>query len=744
MSKRKLKRQLGLAQVVMLGTAGTIGAEIFVLTGHAAGMAGPAFVLALLIGGLLSYSIALNYGEMASAFPETGGAMTYVREAWGRNLITFLVGSLDCLSSTFYAALSAVGFAYSVAVFFPFLPVVPTAIGIILIFIVLNVLGVGNIGNAQIVLGGILLLLLGVYVFCGFFLPGGFQWNTFLPDGELFIHENAWTNFSSILSTIALAYVAYIGFEVIADDAEEIKDPDRNLPRGILISLTLCLIFYPVISMVTLGTVPWKELAGSDVALTTAVARFLPGFGPLMMGVAGIIATVTTLNSAMLSATREAFTLSRDGMWPRFLSKQGRFRTPHLAVLVIGAIICVIAAIGLVEFLSYISSSGYLFVLFWSNLAMLRLRKRYPDLRRPFKVPFFPLTVYLAMGTCFFIVAFTEWRALVFGATLLAVLSLVYYLAPVVKHFYVTHTRSSEKLKNCILVPVANPNTGARLVRMAAIFAQASEDTSVCVFNVVLSNSSRVPSSIKPAGRRLPLTPSALPDQILQEVQNRNVPLYTKTRPASSISEGILDEIEARQNVKLILAGWPGPLNPNATVENPVKTLLEKAQTNILVMLDHTLGNIKNILVPIGGGSHSRLALRLAYEVAEQENAKITALHIFPASTAIEDIEDKMLFLREIVEDELGFIPVRLTTRVALAESVTKGVLEETKRQAYDLLVMGASEEWGSETRLFGSVDDWIIEHVDCSVLFARHYEPVAIHWFRRHLKRIEKGYNEN
>ena len=130
MTKRRLKRQLGLIQIIMLGTAGTIAAEIFVLTGHAAGMAGPAAVLAVLLAGLLSYSIALNYCEMAVTYPVTGGAMTYVREAWGTNVLSFLVGSFDCLSSTFYAALSAVGFAYSLRVFLPFVPVVPTALAV--------------------------------------------------------------------------------------------------------------------------------------------------------------------------------------------------------------------------------------------------------------------------------------------------------------------------------------------------------------------------------------------------------------------------------------------------------------------------------------------------------------------------------------------------------------------------------------------------------------------------------------
>jgi len=112
MGKRVLKRQLNLFQVIMLGTAGTLGSGIFVLTGHAAAVSGPSAILAVLIGGLLSFSIAINYCELATVYPETGGAMTYVREAWGKGLLSFLVGSLDSISSTFYCALSAVGFAY--------------------------------------------------------------------------------------------------------------------------------------------------------------------------------------------------------------------------------------------------------------------------------------------------------------------------------------------------------------------------------------------------------------------------------------------------------------------------------------------------------------------------------------------------------------------------------------------------------------------------------------------------------
>jgi nucleotide-binding universal stress UspA family protein len=526
---------------------------------------------------------------------------------------------------------------------------------------------------------------------------------------------------------------------VIADDAEEVKSPDRNVPLGILISLTLCTILYPLIALVTLGTISWSELAGSDVALTDAFARFLPGSGPLILGVGGILATLTTLNSSMLSATREAFTLSRDGMWPRVFSRLSHFRTPYIATLVIGGIICCIAAIGLVEFLSYISSSGYLFVLFWSNLALIRLRKRYPNLQRPFRVPFFPITAYMAVGTCFLILIFTELRALGFGVGLIAGLSCFYYAAPVVNRVYSEHTQKVEKLLNRILVPVANPKMGARLVYFATILAQAIEDTSICVFHLAHApHESSAPSKLRNGRRDAASQAFSLPDQIMREVHRRNVPLYTKTRHGSSIGRGILDEVQSNHNVKLILAGWPGPISPNGGTENPIQILLEKAPTNIAVFLSHQSRQIRNILVPIGGGPHSRLALRLAYEIAEQENARITAFHTFPNTAETEEVEDQMISLHQVVNEELGEMPARLTTRVARAESVITGILDEMRRQSYDLLVMGASEEYGSRTRLFGSVDDWIIEHVEnCSVLLVRQHERAVIHWFRRRLKRI-------
>lgn len=739
MSQRKLRRQLHLGQVVMLGTAGAIGAQIFVLIGHAAGMVGPAAVLALLIGGLLSYSVALNYCELATAYPVTGGAMSYVREAYGTGLLSYLVGTMDCLSSTFYAALSAVGFAYSLQLLIPGLPLVSTAVAITLLFAGLNLFGVTNVGNLQIVLGAILLASFAIYVGAGFVRPGGFSWATFSAGKSIFAGQSIGASLSRILATTALMYTSYVGFEVIADDAEEVSNPSRNIPRGILVSLTVTMVVYAAVSLVTLGTVPWQELAGSETALSDAVQRFIPGWGVPFMAVAGIIATLTSLNSAMLSATREAFTLGRHGVWPAAFSRLSTSRTPWVAILVVGAISAFIAAIGVVDFLSYISSSGYLFVLFWGSLSMIRLRKIYPDLERPFKVPLFPLTAYAAGATCVLIIAFADIRALGFGVAVLAVFAALYYIAPVVTRTVGHRLKSIQPDQDRIVVAVANPKTAEGLVHFAAIIAQATIDTYICVLTVNLAGAQEPARIIRKLARYLTPQQKALLQQTVAQARERNVALYTKTLPASSTAEGILEELAQHNNVGLLLVGWPGPLQPEQIAENPVKQILQTAHTNVAVLLNRglLLQPLRRILVPVGGGPHSRLALRLAHELADAEGAQVTALRVLKGESFdnTEELEDQTMWLAEIIEDVLGDVPANFILQARCAESIQVGVLREVELQPYNLIVMGASEEWISRTRLFGSVDDWVADHSPCSVLLCRRYEPVAIAWLRRHLK---------
>jgi amino acid transporter/nucleotide-binding universal stress UspA family protein len=736
MSKRRLRRQLNLLQVVMLGTGGTIGAEIFVLTGHAAAIAGPFTVLAILLGGLLSYSVALNYCELATTFPEAGGAMTYVREAFGNNILSFLVGSMDCLSSAFYVSLSSIGFAYSVKIFFPSLPLLPLALGAITLFTVLNLFGVSLVGNFQIVLGGMLLLSFSVFVITGFINPGGFRWETFLASREILVEGHPLAFLGLMLMTIALTYNAYVGFEVIADDAEEVANPSHTIPRAILISLTICMVTYTLVSFIALGVVPIQELAGSGTALTDAIRRFLPGIGIILMAAAGIIATLSAINSAMLSSTREAFTLSRDGTWPRALSRLSPWRTPFVAILMVGLISMLIASIGLVDFLSFISSAGYLFVLFFGSLSLIILRKRFPNLARPFKVPLYPLTVYLAAAACILIIAFSNPRALLFLAGVLVLFALYYFISRVFRRSKTLNRSYLESRSSRILVPVANPVTAEGLVRIGSIIVERSKDASICVFagtSVSTDKSNGANANLLPINN--PQTNNLI-HKIGQLAKKSGVALYTKIQSTRDLAQSVLDEIHIEGKVDLVLMGWPGKLSKQSLATNVVNEVLISAKTNVAVFRQKELKHIQNILVPVGGGTHSRLAVQMAFEIAQMERARVHVLRTCPSLSDPEEIEDQRCQLEEIVEDELGYIPPRVKIEVVLADSLPEGIVRTTRVASYDLLVIGASDEWTSRDYLFGEVDDQVVEKSPCSVLMVRRYEPVIMHWFHRQIKK--------
>jgi amino acid transporter/nucleotide-binding universal stress UspA family protein len=737
MTERRLRRELGLPAVLMLGITGTIAAEVFVLTGHVAGISGPASVLVLVLAGLLSASFALNYAELATTYPVTGGALTYVQKAYGNGLRAFLVGSLDSLSSAFYAALSAVGFAYSLRIFVPLIPIVPTALVIVLLFTVLNLFGVRTVGKAQLLLGGILLLMLGTYLVGSLAEPQGFRWDRFMPDGKFFVQDGLGANVAAMFATMALIFNAFVGFELIADDAEEVANPSRNIPIALLGSLLAITLIYVAITLVTLGTIPWPQLAGSEMALSDASARFWPGWGPALIGAAGIIATLTSVNTAMLSATREALTLSRLGLWPRFMTRLGRLRVPYMAILSIGGVVALTTIIGLVDTLSYISSAGYLFVMFWSGLAMILLRRQEPGIERPFRVPWFPLTAYVQIGTCVAVVAFAAPVALAFLAGVLVVLTAAYFARGPVERLIARHAEEPAPKRDRIVVAVANPDTADRLVELGAALAERVPGTVLEILTVTVNRRRDLRRAVNRLGEYFRQREKDLLAKLECTLRGRNIPYYMQVRVAKAVSDGIVREVREQGDVQLLIMGWPGLQPPEGLGEHPVTHVLQNALTNIAVLLERGTAKRGSILVPFGGGIHARLALRLAVEMADLRHTKVVALRCLCAGNGDQDPHDELLLAREGIETEFGFVPAHVAIKVATCPSVQQGILDELRSGTYQLVVMGAALARSLQTDLFGRLTDRVAELIPCSVLLVSRHEPAAITWARKRMKEV-------
>lgn len=741
MAKRKLKRQLNLLQVIMLGTAGTIAAEIFVLTGHVARIAGPETVLALVLAGIMTLSIALNYCELATTFPVTGGAMTYVGEAFGKGWLMFLVGSLDCLSSTFYAALSAVGFAISLQIFIPGLPIIPIAVIVIIFVGFMHIRGVSNVGNFQILLGAFLLAVFAAFVFKGFTNSNGFQMETFLSGRSVFQNQSTIGHIGRMLSAIALTYNAYVGFEVIADDAEEITKPNRNIPIGILVSLLLTTLIYTSVSMVAIGTVPFSQLAGSETALTDAATRFWPGIGVKIMGAAGIVATLTSVNSAMLSATREAFSLSRDRVWPPIFSRLSHWRTPWMAILMVVSVSALVAAVGLVDFLSFISSAGYMFVLFWATLAMPKLRKKFPDILRPFKVPLYPLTVIVAAIAGLLIISFANPRALLFLGTVIVLLSIWYLISSRMRVRRELNSRlENQEGGGKVMIAAKNPETAMSLTRIATKLVNQQEDTGILLFGVVKTPINLDPSGIPDLVKEKKEQQRRILEQVTPLATKENVPIYGKLKAAIRVEEAIYSELNRHKDINLVMLGVPEERSKLEHPHNILKEVNMMASRDVAVLRDKGLPEeIRRILVPVGGGPNARLALQMARDIASPGDTEVVGLRLVLGVADDERMEDEELQLHEIAEAELGEITENISLRVRKAKNVGDEILKECREGGYDLLIMGSAEEILVPEQIFGILNDYLLDVVPCSMMIVRRYQTGTTLWMRKQLKRIEQ-----
>ena len=736
MAQKELVRTLGLTEIVMLGIGGTMGAGVFVLTGHAAGMVGPAVILVFLLAALQSLPNALSYAELASTFPVAGGGYAYISKAT-KGVLPFTVGWVSWFSSLVYSALAAVGASYSLKLFLPFLPTAPTALVLILVFTVNSVRGSEEAGRTQVILAGVLLASLAAFVMAGFVFEGGFTWAEFYRDSGFFIHEGLLTNMAEIFKTLTLVNVLFVGYEVIATTAEEAKNPGRNIPIATVGTIFICAIVYCAITFTALGIVSAKKLGLSSTPLSDAAAR-LGLWGAPAMGLAGLIATITSLNTAMISAARVALALSRDGYLPAALSRiHPRLKTPVPAILITGGFIGMAALSGDEVFLGYVSNFGYMFVVFFTNVSLILLRRKYPDQKRPFRTPWYPVLPILGCIGIIVVEVFTAHNALYVGLGLIGIGLVVYQLRRPVERAVRVTAQTVEASRREMLVPVANPMTAESLMKMAVILGRAREEMTLAALSVV-----NVPGA----------TPLELAQEMLERQENgrkallrrvasyshdAGVPVRTLLRASRGISSGILGVAEARGGVGLILMGWRGQLSTRKVSGSVVKDVVHGAPCDVAVLRDRGLMDVAldRVLVPIGGGPHARLALRLAWDIVKATDGVLTVTRIFPEPEDVCEVE--MDVLHQLVEDELGEVPEEIVFRLKCRESVAEGILEETAeaQDDYDLIVIGASEEWFLKDLLFGSIPDRVADSASSSVLMVRKYEPAPVSWVRRTLK---------
>jgi basic amino acid/polyamine antiporter, APA family len=434
--KKSLTRSLGAFQLTMLGIGAVIGTGIFVLTAEAAQKAGPGMMVSFIIAGVVCAVAALCYAELASMVPVSGSAYTYTYAVMGE-MLAWMVGWALVLEYAIAAGAVSVGWSgYFVGLLKNFagihipeaLVAGPSAGGVInlpamiiaLLVTALLVIGTTESARVNAVLVGVKVLALTVFIALAVPVMKSTNFEPFAPLG-----------FSGISAAAASIFFAYVGFDAVSTAAEETKNPQRNMPIGLLGSLAICTIFYLLVAAGVIGSVgaqPMMDANGAGLnpgssELTAACSNIANnavvcskealawtlrsiGWGQIgnLIGLAAGIALPSVILMMMYGQTRIFFVMSRDGLLPEKLSSiHPRFNTPHVITIITGIFVAFFAAFFPVGALADISNAGTLFAFAMVSIAVVVLRRTDAGRVRPFRTPLVNLVAPVSILGCLYL-----------------------------------------------------------------------------------------------------------------------------------------------------------------------------------------------------------------------------------------------------------------------------------------------------------------------------------------------------
>lgn len=426
----RLKKSLSALDLTVFGIGVVIGAGIFTLTGRAAHeVAGPAIVVSFVVAALACALAAMCYAEFASTVPVSGSAYTFSYASLGE-LFAWIIGWDLILEMFLGASVVAQGWSAYLGVLFEQLGMpIPAAIGYggtvdlmaILLVVVLGVLmtfGIKESLRVNLVLVAVKLFIVLFVIVAGILFVNPANWSPFVPESApreaasgltqpllqfLSGIEPAAFGVGGIFAGAALVFFAYIGFDVVATTAEETRNPQRDMPIGIIASLAICTVLYCAVALVVTGMVGYQDLDPA-AALANAFAFHGQTWMATLISAGAVAGLTTVVLTLMIGATRIIFAMSRDALLPPRLAKvHTRFRTPWVISIVVTAIVAVVAGFTPIGLLEEMVNIGTLSAFVLVSVGVIVLRRRRPDLKRGFRVPLSPWLPALSAAICIYL-----------------------------------------------------------------------------------------------------------------------------------------------------------------------------------------------------------------------------------------------------------------------------------------------------------------------------------------------------
>lgn len=700
-SEVRLSREMRLIDITMIGVGAMIGAGIFVLTGIAAGVAGPALLLVFLLNGVVTLFAAAAYAELGSSFHSAGGGYLYVKTGL-KDPQGFMSGWMSWFAYVVACALYGLGFgAYGKEVLpllglehlnLPLLPVEQwLALAVIGVFALINYRGASEAGSAGnfVTLGKIALLA----VFIGFGV-----WMTLRrPDWQMTFTVNPVPNgFSSIFVAMGLTFIAFEGYEIIAQCSEEVREPERNVPRAIFLSLVIVVPIYLLVAFAALGAVQPEGMASwqylglhKETALVDVAKTFFRG-GGVMILLGGLFSTMSALNATIYSSSRVSFAMGRDRNLPSWFGEVHPTRkTPHWAILA-SAILSAIMAVTLpIEAVASAANILFLLLFIQVQAALITLRKKQPNLARGFRVPWVPLIpmvgILLQLGLAVFLAYYSP-KAWLSAAIWIGLGLVVFYTYSRKRDRAYTQMVSvreaADRRKYRILACVSDPHRSVSTLQAAAAVARRFRGELVALTVVEVPDRALLAQGLGLARETETRLREDLAKMALEGIPSKVV-VKVSHRISFGITETALEEgcnliVMGRGRREGLIARFAATITDRVVRSAPVQVMV--------VTAGQWPAEIANVLLAYESGPHAELCADLVQAFAQQPGAKIRAVQILPnPGTAEEEAA-----ARAGMAKELGGRCPQAQQSIVRASDIITGLLQEA-RQA-DLVVVGGTE----------------------------------------------------
>ncbi|MGD8495306.1 MAG: amino acid permease [Gemmatimonadales bacterium] len=424
----RLRKELGLFDVYAISTGAMFSSGFFLLPGLAAAQTGPSVALAYLVAGLFILPAMFSVAELSTAMPRAGGAYYFLDRSLGPLVGT--VGGLGTwLALVLKSAFALVGMGAYLRIYFPGIPIEPLALGLTVVFVLVNIVGAKETSGLQRVLVTALVAIMAFFIVQGLAALGsggaadiGDRFSPFLAFG-----------FQGFIATVGFVFVSYAGLTKVASVAEEIRNPDRNIPLGMVLSLLTAAVVYSIGVAIIVAVLPPDELRHDLTPVATAARAFfgwLPGgAGVALIVAAAIAAFASTGNAGLLSASRYPLAMARDHLVSERFGRLGRFRTPTFAIVVTGLLMAACILFLDVEGIAKLASAFQLVLFSLLCLAVIIMREsRIAGYDPGFRSPFYPWMQIAGFVTPFWLIAEMGELAVVFTLGLVA-LTICWYFA---------------------------------------------------------------------------------------------------------------------------------------------------------------------------------------------------------------------------------------------------------------------------------------------------------------------------